>query len=361
MDKLIKLRNFCKKYERCLIPGALVFGFITDVLTFNLVNFTIATIILLLHLILIGANIVVINFYEAQKISGRIFSYWRILAPFSLQYSFGNLFSAFLIFYSNSGSFSASWPFIIVIIFLMIGNEIFRKYNVRPLIQISIYFFAIFSYLNLVFPYIFRSLGPAIFLLSGTISVLIIVSLIKFLSHYISKTEEEKKSLQLSIGLIFLTMNVLYFANLIPPIPLSIKDIGVYHDIKRVNHGYVVETEECRRLDRCILSSEIRHISNQKDTLYLYSAVYAPSGMNLEVVNEWQKYDYNRERWITKAEIPFSIYGGRDEGYRWYSYYYVSPGYFRVNIKTKSGQVIGQKKFHVIEEEGMERKIEKIE
>ncbi len=355
MNKLRKLRNFYNRYERYLIPGALIFGFVTDVLTFRFINFTAAMILLAGHLVFIKTNISIINLYEAKKITGKFFSYWRVLAPLFLQYSFGNLFSAFLIFYSHSGSFSASWPFIIVIIFLMIGNEVFRKYNIRPSIQISVYFFALFSYLNLLLPNLLNNLSTLIFLGSGIASLALALLFVSFLSSRAFQVEEKRKLITLSIGNIFLAMNVFYFLNLIPPIPLSIQDIGVYHDIKRVNSGYEVVTESCGNWARCFLYHEKRHLSHGEQVFYLYSAIFAPEGMELKVSHQWQRFNDEKKRWETVASIPFSVVGGRDIGYRWYTYYKVFPGYWRVNVKTEKGQTIGRKNFYVFQEEGMPR------
>ncbi len=349
MKKLKRLKDFYNKYERWLIPGALLFGFITDVLTFRLINFTAAMLLLLFHLLFIGSNITVINFYEVKKISGKFFSYWRVLAPLFLQYSFGNLFSAFLIFYSHSGSFSASWPFIIVIIFLMIGYEIFRTYNIRPSIQISVYFFALFSYLNLLFPNLLNSLGPGIFLGSGLISLVIISLFIFFLSQKTETVREKSGIISISVGSIFCLMNVFYFLNLIPPIPLSVQSVGAYHQIERVGDGYNVKTEDCGNWLRCNLYYDKRHITGGSQAIYLFSAVFAPEQMNLKVAHEWQKFDEEEKKWRTMAEIPFTVKGGRDIGYRWYTFYTVTPGLWRVNIKTQRGQIIGRKNFYIIQ------------
>ena len=268
MNRLRKLKRFYERYERYLIPGALIFGFVTDVLTFKLINFTAAMILLAGHLVFIKANISIINLYEAKKVAGKLFSYWRVLAPLFLQYSFGNLFSAFLIFYSYSGSFFASWPFIIVIIFLMIGNEIFRKYNTRPIIQISVYFFALFSYLNLLLPNLLNNLSTVIFLVSGTASVAIAFFFVYSLSSHAPQVREKRKLIVLSIGNIFLAMNVFYFLNLIPPIPLSIQEVGVYHEIGRVDNTYEVVAEDCGNVLQCFLYHEKRHTPYEKQVLY---------------------------------------------------------------------------------------------
>ena len=333
----------------------MIFGFVTDVLTFRLINFNTAMILLSSHLLFVGINIGVINFYEAKKIAGKFFSYWRVLAPLFLQYSFGNLFSAFLIFYSHSGSFFASWPFIVVIIFLMVGNEIFRTYNIRPTIQISVYFFALFSYLNLLFPNIFNDLGTKMFLGSGFISLFIILFFIVTLSSFIPEVREKKKNIFFSVGVIFFIMNLFYFLNLIPPIPLSIQKVGIYHEIERVNNNYEGITESCGNWFQCSFYHEKRHIRGDRQKLYLFSAVFAPEGMKLNVVHEWQKFNYDKKSWENAGDISFSVVGGREYGYRWYTYNTVSPGFWRVNVKTSDGKTIGRKNFYVLGEENVKR------
>ncbi len=355
MNRLKRLKDFYNRYERYLIPGALIFGFVTDVLTFRFLDFTMAMSLLAGHLFFIGVNIIIINFYEAGKIKGKFFSYWRVLAPLFLQYSFGNLLSAFLIFYSYSGSFFASWPFILTIIFLMVGNEIFRKYNIRPAIHISIYFFLLFSYLSLLFPNILSDLSPNIFLLSGFLSLVFVFLFSFFLCSFLLHIKEKIKKISFTVLGIFLVMNFLYFFNFIPPIPLSIKKIGAYHHIERDGDGYNAIGEDCGKWYECLFFRKKIHIEKEREPIYVFSAVFAPEGMNLEAQHEWQKYDREKGRWETVLNLPFSVTGGRKEGYRWYTYNTISEGYWRVNIKTKRGQTIGRKSFYVIYKKGEER------
>ncbi len=359
MKRLKQLKEFYAQYERYLIPGALVVGFVTDVLTFRFLNFPLAMTLLAGHLTLIGANIFIINLYEAKKIAGKFFSYWRVLAPLLLQYSFGNLFSAFLIFYSHSGSLFASWPFIVVIIFLMIGNEIFRKYNIRPSIQISVYFFALFSYLNLLLPNIFKDISTAIFLLSSFLSIIYITLFTHILASLTEQVKVKLKVITAAVVSIFIAVNAFYFLNLIPPIPLSLRDVGIYHQIERVNDNYRVATEDCGNFLTCFFYHERRHIKTDRQRIYLYSAIYAPDKMQLDIAHKWRRKNEETNRWETVANIPFSVTGGRDIGYRWYTFYTVYPGQWRVDIKTEKGQIIGVKNFYIIKGEGerMQKKI----
>lgn len=351
MKKLKKLKVLYKRYEGVLIPLALFFGFATDILTFRLVRFTTSMVFLLGHLFFAAINIVVVNYFKEKTPKKRVISYWVLFAPLFVQFSFGNLFSGFLIFYFESGSFFASWPFFLVLISLLVGNEIARRRDMGPVVQIGAYFFALFAYLNLALPYILKRLTPTIFIISGLTSLILIFIFLYFLSRKVERIKKDVKTLGITVISIFLFINILYFSNLIPPIPLTMRDVGIYHEIQRINDNYLVKTEECQSWDNCFFSSKKRHIDASRARIYFYSAVYAPSGMDMTMVHRWQRKNEETGRWITKAEIPFNLYGGRSVGFRWYSYYTVNPGLWRVTIQTERGQVVGRKRFHIIKEE----------
>ncbi len=358
MISLNRLKVLYKRYEGYLIPLALFFGFATDILTFRLIEFTTSMLFLLGHLLFAGLNIVVINYFEDKLPQKKITSFWKLFAPLFLQFSFGNLFSGFLIFYSRSGSFFASWPFLLMVAALLIGNEVARRYDVGPAIQLGAYFFALFAYFNLALPYIFKRLNLVMFLISGILSFVLISVFIHFLSKYAKRVKKENGFLIKTIVGFFVLMNFLYFSNLIPPIPLTLKDVGVYHSIERINDSYEVTAEECQNWDRCLFTREKRHITVDRQPIYFYSATYAPPEMDMRVVHEWQKYDRDENGWITQARIPFDITGGREIGFRWYSYYNADPGLWRVNVQTERGQTIGRKSFHIVQDGEVSKTIE---
>lgn len=348
MLNFTRLKELYQEYEAYLIPGALLFGFLFDLFTSSVVNFSTAVLFLLGHLLFVGINIAAINYFKENGPESKITSYWSLLAPLFVQFSFGNLFSWFLIFYTKSGSFFASWPFLLVLVLLMVGNELARRFNIRPFVRISVYFFALFSYFNLAFPYLFKALNVGLFFFSGLLSLLLVYGFVTFLSKHSRQVEKEKELLWLGVGFVFVFMSFLYFANLIPPIPLSLKDVGVYHNIEKTGLDYRVSKQKCQSWDRCIFTRKKEIINAPKETIYLFSAVHAPRNMDIKVAHTWQKYDPD-EGWVKKMRIPYKIRGGSKSGFRWYSYYLVSPGRWRVSIESKTGQVIGRKKF-VVEE-----------
>ena len=153
--------------------------------------------------------------------------------------------------------------------------------------------------------------------------------------------------LVVSISSIYVIVNILYFANLIPPIPLSLKSAGVYHSLTRNKTGtYVAQAEKKSWLDYFSFHDTFHEAAN--DSIYAYSAVFSPAEFNLGIVHEWQKFDGASGQWITINRVNLSVSGGRENGYRTYSVKNnFTPGQWRINVKTSDDKIIGQLRFDV--------------
>jgi hypothetical protein len=145
---------------------------------------------------------------------------------------------------------------------------------------------------------------------------------------------------------VFVVMNFLYFTNIIPPIPLSLKDAGVYHKVERIAPGeYLVLGEEKIWYDRLKLYQTFT-LSSENRTIYLYAAVFAPTELTTNIVHHWHYFDESKKRWVSISRITYAITGGRDGGFRGYSYKTnVFPGRWRVDVETLRGQLIGRVRF----------------
>ena len=349
--KFLKTKSFLKKYERVFIPLALVLGIIPDIFFFALVDFDFTVLILGVYLVLAAFSIVAVNFYEDGLWRGKLSHLLHIAAPYALQFFFGALFTAFVLFYSFSGSLLASWPFISVLLFLVVANEVFKKYNTRPDIDLAVFFFALFSYLNLAVPYLLRNVGPEVFILSGVLSLLIMGFFVGILLRRSPGIRKIRNVAVAIIGGLFIAMNVFYFTNVIPPIPLSLRDIGIYYHVERAGDGYRLIGREKQWWEgwrSFTLSGEEFRIYGARE-VYAFSAVFAPPGMDLGIIHEWQMRSAGGG-WLTRSTIPFPITGGRSEGFRGFSKtQQIEPGLWRVNIKTNTGQIIGQLRFRAVE------------
>ena len=166
-----------------------------------------------------------------------------------------------------------------------------------------------------------------------------------FIKDRFSKSE---KLLQSLITIIFMLVNFLYFTNLIPPIPLSLKDAGVYHTIQKNKEGnYYVTYEDIGWKGYLQFYPDFKEVP--EEPVYAFSAIFSPKYLNITVLHEWQHYDDAQNKWATERVISLQVVGGRDGGFRTYSSRSnLVEGKWRVNIKTEQGQIVGRLRFNVV-------------
>lgn len=359
MRYLKKLQNFSakkhaehiehlyEKYEHSLMPLAMLVGITVDFIAFRRIDLFFENIVLLIYLGTGAIGITLVNLYEGGIIKGKLLDRLRLWLPLIIQFSFGGLFSAFVVFYVKSASFITSWPFLLILIAMVIGNEFFRKKYIRLTFHMSIYFLALYSFAIFYLPIIFKRIDTFIFVLSGVLSI----GLISLFTYLLSKAIPQrialaKNSLIVSIGSIFLLINIFYITNIIPPIPLALKEGGVYHDVSRTQNVYTVVEEE-KKWYEFLLPYESIHV-HTGEPVYIFSAIFAPTDLRNKVRHHWQYRDETGS-WITTDKLEYEIIGGRDGGYRGYSYKRQTfPGNWRVDIETENGQVIGRIRFKIL-------------
>ena len=103
------------RYERYVAPFTFVLGFAFDTLTLTRIDLWIDHLIIISYLVLTGTCIVLLTMYEAGRLRARATESFVIFLPVVMQFGFGGLFSAFMIFYTKSASFEKSWLFLVAL------------------------------------------------------------------------------------------------------------------------------------------------------------------------------------------------------------------------------------------------------
>jgi len=343
-----KLKIIFSKYEAFLSSLFLILGFIFDYLTLKRVDFFTDNFFILLYLILAGTGILLINLHAVGKIRGKFIENTHEFLPFLLQFAIGGLFSAFVIFYSKSASVFTSQAFILVLFALLIGNEFFKKRYSKLVFQVGIYFVALFSFSIYFLPVLFKKMGPFIFLSSGAVSLGLIGIFILIIFHLVpARFQESRKPLLLTISILYIFINFLYFTNIIPPIPLSLKNADVYHLVmKQADGNYWAMGEKDTWREKFNLEQGVN--LQFQESVYVFSSVFAPTDLGVRLIHHWQYFDESKNKWISANKISFPIKGGRDEGYRGFSKKSsIFAGKWRVDIETDRGQIIGRVKFNI--------------
>lgn len=350
---LERAKSFLERHERRLSISAFFLGFLWDSLTLTRIDRLYENLMLGAYLLIAFAGIVLLNAHGSGRFQGALMTRGMRLIRFALPFAFGGLFSGFIIFYSRSGAVLASAPFLLALLVFFLGNELWKKHYERFTFQMSVFFVALFSYITLVVPVFIGKIGAPVFIGSGLLAVAVFFLLLRILRHVsLEEVERSKRTLVPVIVIIFITFNFLYFNNMIPPIPLALKEVGVYHDVSRMRSGsYVLSSEAPAWYEFGRQTSATLHRSSD-EPVYVWSSIYAPTKFDTSVVHRWLSFEEETGEWISESAIPFAISGGRLEGFRGYSVKTnLNAGKWRVDVETPRGAIIGRIVFTVEDSE----------
>ena len=333
---------FWERNKRHAPTLALALGFLWDSLTLGRPDRLFDNAVLLIYLLIAGGSIILLN------IRAR-----RAEAPLSLltliQFAFGNLASAMFILYSKSGTLEGNLVFFVLLVGFLIGNEFVKGRYAQLHFHIAAYYLLVFSYLMIVVPTLMGEIGERVLIASGTLSVLFIAAFISILSVITPVLKDQVKKTIVSIAAIFITFNALYLLNLIPPVPLALRHLDVYHAIERTGFTYTGTYEPGPWLQFWRNSSATFHRTGG-ESVYCFSSIFAPAGLEAPIYHRWERYDEKRGGWTTMARTRFPIIGGREEGYRGFTIKStLEKGSWRCSVETERGALIGRRSFEVVE------------
>lgn len=343
-----RIKSFYRKHEK--YHGLVLFaaGFIWDSLTLTRVDNLVDNLILLSYLVLIGTVI----FLVLRRQCGGLLPGWlAAIEPrflWVIQFCFGGLFSSYVIFYFKSASWTRTQFFFLVLVFLWIGNEFLEQRLQNRELLASLYLFCLFTFLAFFLPVVLTRVDLLVFLAAGVISLVVCLSLFG-LGLSTQRNEWRRRMLPIAVwtGSVFLTLNILYFANLIPPVPLALKSAGIYHSVRRTPEGYEVKYVAPPLL-QFWKKWDDPFILSPGEKAYCFTAVFAPGGVRIPVVHVWSRK--TEAGWQRTDRIRFPILGGREGGYRGFTAKKgIAPGKWRVEVQTERGQTLGRINFTIVE------------
>jgi len=343
-----KLNNFYEINERRFGIAFMLFGFCVDSLTLKRIDLLFENLVIAWYLFIALACIVVINLNESGRVRHPILQKISHWAPVPMQVAFGGLFSGFIVLYSRSSAIIANWPFVTILILLMVGNEFAKSRYAKFTFHLAIFYTALLSYSILLVPVIAKRMGAFIFFISGIASLFIIILVVILLKKLTpERLDKSKFSLAASIIGIFAIFHILYFTNIIPPVPLSLKAIGVYHDLQSNGITYDAHVEPAPWYQFYNETSRTFH-RYKNERVYIYSAIFAPTNLADKIYHRWSRYDDISKKWVVQNTASYPMVGGRDGGFRGFSYkQIIEPGLWRVDVVTKRNQLIGRITFTI--------------
>jgi len=341
--------HWAKAHERHLSALFMAGGFAFDSWAFGRIDQPVTQTVFIVYLLVAGIAIAALHGMEsrpeAQRPSQRVRAYFM----FATQFALGALLSGFCVFYIRSASIVSSWPFLLFMAGVFIGNEYFRHYHSRLVFVALLLFFSVYSYAIMLVPMVIGRIGSAAFLISGALAV----ALFFLYGRALARLGHERyrgARRQIAGGMLVITVliNLFYFLKVLPPLPLVLTDAGIYHSVRHVGADFHVTAEEEPARWRALFGTfPVEHIQPGA-RLYLYSAVFAPNRLSTRIDHRWEWRDPRTGAWRLQQDVAITINGGRQDGFRAYTYK-SSPqeGQWRVNIVAADGRAIGRVRFSV--------------
>jgi len=269
-------------------------------------------------------------------------SIWWERAPFLLlQFLFGGLFSALFILYFISSSHLTAMVWSLGLGGLLIANEFLDDKYHRFTLTWALFGLCAMLLFNFVLPYMVGSISMVWFYLSTLAGA--------GLTHWLRKYTRGCPGRVAPVWILAAMLAVAYPLDLIPPVPLVKRDIQVGRNFEHVGDEYRLTLEKSpwwvfwREL-----STEVHLAPGER--LYCVSSVFAPGGLSTRLYHRWEHYDANRG-WLTVSRMGFGLFGGRNGGFRGYTYKQDVPaGEWRVNVETENGHTIVIHAFTVVKD-----------
>lgn len=347
-DTTKRIKSFYQDKKKYQPLVAFFAGFTWDSFSLTRIDLLIDNMIMFSYILLAGFFIYLVALIEENLIEHPFVLKYKNMYPNFIQFFFGGLFSGYVVYYFQSAALTKNWLFILFLVILLISNEFLKDRFSSFQFQLSVYYLATFSFFIFYLPVLFKTMSPYLFILSGIISSALMAGLIWLLYKKMEdKLKDHLKRLTIILGSIYIIFNLLYFTNIIPPVPLSLKEAGIYHSVQRVEDSYLLKFEKGSWYEPFKESDNIFH-HQQGDLVYCYASVFAPTNLNTKIYHHWQFYDETNDEWITSDRTSYEIHGGRNGGFRGYTNkMHVQPGQWRIDVETELEQLLGRVSFEI--------------
>jgi len=334
------------------MPAVFFFSGVTyDTVTLTRIDRLQDNLLLLLYLLLLGILIVLTGRLGIEPAPDRDrlaalspFNRWvlrsRPYYPMASQFLLGGLFSAYTIFYSRSATLTGTGVFFALLVALLIANEFLRDRLSNLRLVVSLYALVCFAFFTFFLPVMTGFMNAAIFLTGAVLSGVVTLRVVQLIYHN-NPDRSRREAVGVTapaLALIALLVGF-YFLNWIPPVPLSLKFGGIYHEVKKTDDRFELSYakkwyEVWKRSDSIFPAGE---------PIYCFTAVFAPVALNTTVYHHWYFRSDGNRSFAHADRIPLKISGGREGGYRAYTFKQrLDPGDWRVDVESEDGRIIGR-------------------
>lgn len=237
--------------------------------------------------------------------------------------------------------------FVIILMALMVANELKNVQKSEVNIKIALYIICIFSFFSMIFPVLLGFVGLLPFLLALLATSLCIFGIYLLLERRVkNKTLLMRRLIAPSFTVVTLFL-LFYLIGWIPPVPLSVQNMGVYHHIEKIQGKYTLSHQN--PWWRFWQTGDQEFLSEPGDKIYFFARIFSPAKFSDSVILHWY-FKHPKIGWQSTDKVPMSINGGREGGYRGFSVKQnYQPGEWKISVETTDEREIGRLYFNVIE------------
>jgi hypothetical protein len=259
----------------------------------------------------------------------------------AIHFALGALMNLYAIFFFKSSSLLVSFGFLAFLLALLVANES-RRFKAAGLhLKFALLALCTFSFAAIVVPIAVGSIGTAVFVASMAAGALPLAGLLWWIARrHPQRFGAARRQILAPAASVLLAFLVAYLFKVIPPAPLSIPYIGVYHGVERTEAGYILTHE--RPWWRFWHHGDQWFRAQPEDRVYVFFRIFSPARFADRVRMRWY-WEPGGRGWLLQDSIPIDIVGGRAEGFRGFGYKSnYQPGRWKVQVETADGREIGR-------------------
>ena len=349
---LQRLKHRYEKNEQAFDIAAFVGGFVFDIAMLDRIDAWSTIIQQAVYLLLIAVILMQMFFAEGDSVRDTAtmaapkrwyFEYRTALVHFLL----GTLLNLYTLFFFKSASLFVSFAFMLVLAALLVANESKRlKAQFGLSLKFALFGLCLLSFCAGIVPVFVGSIGPIVFLLSmlvGCVPLAVIYRRVHI--HAPDRVQQARRQILMPFGLVLVVFLSLYLVRLIPPVPLSLRFIGVYHNVERGEDTFNLSHE--RPFWRIWDNGDQKFLAQPGDRIFVYFRLFSPARFSDQVLMRWYWKDATG-KWKLQDSIPIKIIGGRENGFRGYgAKNNYQPGDWKLQVETTDEREIGRVYFDV--------------
>lgn len=289
---------------------------------------------------------------------------WRYSED-AIHFLFGTLLNQFALLYVKSSSGLSSILFITFLGALLVANELRSVRRHGPIVRFALLSLCLTSYLAVLLPVLAGFISRWLFVAAVVLSCGALYVLVRKIHRWTGDAMVVFQRIAAPAAAMQVLLVAAYFAGVIPPVPLSVQFIGIYHEVVPPGHDAAAVTQMAAipggaaPADRTYQLKHLRpwwkiwqtgdqdFAARPGDVVYCFARVFAPNRFRDAIYVHWWLRG-PKGGWVDQGRAQLAISGGRGEGFRAYATKKnYQPGRWRVEIETEDGRDIGVIKFNL--------------